>query len=302
MTAAAQASLPGAHTSARMVRWKEDEVHKVAHRVIAISRAEAKDPAGHYGFGRTIFEAQNVLNADRHRPIESVTGEKNQKGIKEVIRAIMMREADALIAAAAASKAAKPNPLQHLAPAVPPQTSHVSLALVGQSLPTPSTPFVPREVELDAEDLGAFTGMGLEEMFQAAAQQMAQTLAKAFVGEIRKHFAAEIPMLAARANAVNKKLPKVLVIGPLTRQQPLLEAAVDGVIDLKFVSSEERPNLIDARGKQCVGCVIWTQHVNHSHLSAAQRLFPGNSLRSVNGTNLDVMKHELEDIALHYNA
>lgn len=308
----ALASRPGVHTSSHMVRWKDDEIQKVAQRVIVLSRADNKDPMKHYGYGRTVFEAQNVLPAERHRGIESVTGEKNQKFIKQAIQKIILREADETIAAAAskavidtASKAAadspKTNSLSHLTHAVPPQTQHISTADVGKGLSTPSTPFEPRQVEEEL-DLGEFSGMGLEEMFQTAAKKMAHTLASAFVSEIRKQFAGEIPMLAARANSINKKLPKILVVGPLSKQQPALEAAVDGVIELKFVSSEERPNIIDTRGKYCVGCVIWTQFVNHSHLAAAQRLFPGNSLRSVNGTNLEALRNTLEDLALHYNA
>lgn len=309
----ALASRPGAHTSAHMVRWKDDEIQKVAQRVIVLSRADNKDPMKHYGYGRTVFEAQTVLAADRQRGIESVTGEKNQKFIKAAVQAIIVREADEAIAAAAsravidtASKTAadapaKTNALSHLTPGAHPQTQHVSGADVGKSLPTPSTPFVPRTVDEEA-DLGEFTGMGLEEMFQTAAKKMANTLANAFVSEIRKQFANEIPMLAARANSINKKLPKILVIGPLPKQQTALEAAVDGVIELKFVSSEERANLVADKGKYCVGCVLWTQFINHSHLHAAQRLFPGNSLRSVSGTNLESLRGTLEDIALHYNA
>jgi hypothetical protein len=292
-----------------MVRWKDEEVFKVASRVIAISRAEAKDPLAHFGYGRTIFEAQNVLTSSRHRPLTSVTGEKNQKVLKEVIRTILDIEQNtaatqkqALASAAQPDVKTAPNPLSHLnGTHNDTKIKHISPGLVGKSLPTPSTPFTPREVALEPEELQAVAELTLEGILEAAGKKLASTIADAFMGEIRQRFAAELPKMAARANSVNKKLPKILVVGPLSKQQPALEAAVDGIIELKFVSSEERANMIRERGKYCVGALVWTQFVNHSHTEAVQSMFKGDSFRLVSGTNMEALKGALEDLALHYN-
>jgi hypothetical protein len=287
-----------------MIRWKPEEITKVATRVIAISRASGKSALGHYGYGRTIFEAQSVLSASRQRPLQSVTGEKNQKALKEEVQKLVAaehaRDAEKTKALASAAKPDAPKPVEAKTTAST-DSKVIHLDQIGKNLATPSTPFVPREVEPEPDDLKAFAGMGLEQMFETAARAMAVTLAQAFVGEIRKQFANELPMLAARANNINKKLPKILVIGPLARQQPMLESAIDGVVELKFVSSEERASLVTERGKYCVGAVLWTQHINHSHTEAVQRIFSSQNIRWVSGTNLEAMKGELEDLALHFN-
>jgi hypothetical protein len=284
-----------------MIRWKEDEINKVATRVVAISRAEAKDPLEHYGYGRTIFEAQNVLPSTRHRNIQSLSGEKNQKSLKDAIRTVLKNEQEAaaklkqaVISAAPYDGKPSPQPTSS-------KVHHLNPDLVGKSLPNPSTKFTPREVPLEPDELKAVSEQTLEDLLGAAGKMLASTIADAFMVELRQRFQAELPKMAARANSVNKKLPKILVVGPLPKQQPALEAAVAGIVELKFVSSEERANLVAERGKYCVGAVVWTQHVSHSHTEAIQRLFTGTQMRSVNGTNLEVMKGELEDLALHFN-
>lgn len=301
--AAAPAHKPSSLVGTTMIRWKSDEINKVAARVIAISRADAKDPLGHYGYGRTIFEAQNVLPPSRHRHIQSLAGVKNQHALRDAIVAILKTEQEAADKAKQAVIRAAPYDAPSATAKTPNQDlkAHHLSPNVGKSLSPPSTPFVPREVPLEPEELKAVAEQTIESLLSDAGKMLASTIADAFMGEIRARFQAELPKMAARANMVNKKLPKILVVGPLPKQQPALEASVSGIVELKFVSSEERANLIAERGKYCVGAVVWTQHVSHSHTEAIQRLFTGNEVRNVNGTNLDVMKGELEDLALHFN-
>ena len=135
-------------------------------------------------------------------------------------------------------------------------------------------------------------------MIQTAAQMIGNTFVDAFMATLNARMAKEMPKLALRAMAVSKTLPKILVIGPLPKQQPALEEAVDGLVELKFVSSEERANLVGTRGKYCVGAVLWSNFVNHSHQAAMQKLFSSENFRIVTGTNLETLKQAVEDIAV----
>lgn len=230
-----------------------------------------------------------------------MSGEKNQKSLKDAIRTVLKLEQEAAAKAKQAVISAAPYDAKHVQQPTSSKVHHLKPENVGKSLTPPSTPFVPREVPLEPDELKAVAEQTIESLLGAAGKMLASTIADAFMSEIRERFQAELPKMAARANMVNKKLPKILVVGPLPKQQPALETSVAGIVELKFVSSEERANLIAERGKYCVGAVVWTQHVSHSHTEAIQRLFTGSQVRNVNGTNLDVMKGELEDLALHFN-
>lgn len=167
---------------------------------------------------------------------------------------------------------------------------------VGENLNPPARPFVPRQIEPELPP--NFPTGSLDAMLQMAGDMIANTFADSIIRTLHARMAKELPKFALRAAAVSKTMPKILVIGPLPKQQPLLEDAVDGLVELKFVSSEEGAQMVNKRGKYCVGAILWSNFVNHSHQAAMQKLFSSENFRIVTGTNLETLKQAVEDIAI----
>lgn len=69
---------------------------------------------------------------------------------------------------------------------------------------------------------------------------------------------------ATNVDAERKVLPKILVCGPLPKQQQELTHYFDGVAKLKFVASDDKAHLVSTRGRNCDMAVVWTNFVNHS--------------------------------------
>lgn len=95
----------------------------------------------------------------------------------------------------------------------------------------------------------------------------------------------------------SKKLPKILVIGPLKKQQQQLIDSVAGVAELKFVSSEDGSAMVSTRSGSCTGAVLWTSFVDHSTDSAARKAMGTYPLRRVSG-GLGKVQASIEELAL----
>lgn len=324
-------SVHATHTQTKLVRWKDFEVMSLAGEIIRISRKEHKDPLQHRSYFRTIFDAQRVLPENRRRKMDSIQASKTIEPFTNAIKLILEQEKRAAEAreqeareqeakkVTEAQSAPTVNPLSQPhgnGPASPagdlhPQpTSRLHVVPnvhatpeqkeepinVGEHLNPPSKPFIPKQVEAE---LPSDAAMGsLDEMIKLAGQMIGNTLVDAFMQTLQTRMATELPKLALRAMSISKTLPKILVIGPLPKQQPALEEAVDGVVELKFVSSEERASLVQSRGKYCVGAVVWSGFVSHSHSDAVRRLYNNDNIRIVTGTNLETLKAAVEEIAI----
>lgn len=100
---------------------------------------------------------------------------------------------------------------------------------------------------------------------------------------------------------VNRKLPKILVIGPLKKQQPQLTNAVKGLAELKFVSSEEGAATISGKSSHCSAAVIWTSYVDHSMDSGVKKALGNNPIKRCSG-GLGTLQQCIEDVALELTA
>lgn len=271
-----------------LVKWEDEHRLKVAAKYIEICLRHHLDPHKHHGMSKTFMEAQQILPHSLHRPIASITGSKNQVSIMEFVDRLLERETidrDEQMREAAQKASRAHNTVSDQARATESD--------IGSGLSNPQPKFVPRKVEREP----ITEPSNIEDMIQTFAQGIAHIVVGEVVKQLKTEFLREFPKLATRALTVSKTLPKILVVGPLNKQQSILEAAVDGVAELKFVSSEEQPSLVAMRGKSCVAAVIWTNFVSHSHSDAVKKLFNDHNSRLVKG-GLDTVKAVLEEISI----
>lgn len=261
------------------VFWKPHEFDKVADRWIHICEDLNEDPtAPTTPLIRIVYEAQQVLPSNKHRPRTSLMGTKNNQHLMDVVKARIekrKKQADE------SEPEPSPQPLQLTAEAL---TNTQNPRLVFRQLPSTQ--------EADDEH------QPLEALLEDFASNVATMIVSLTMKQLKEGFKREFPKLHLKAhNAVNIA-PKILVVGPLGKQQEDLEASVKGLVDLKFVSSEEGARLVGLRGASCVACLLWTDFISHSHQDAAYRLFPRESVKMVNGRNLQSLKDTLEEISL----
>lgn len=263
------------------IHWNDEEVRQVAVKWIEICETTGENPLTPTYSSTIAREAQLVLPSDRHRPEASLTGQDALKKIFKALPSLIEQRkkfketpaAQARAEAAEAAETAERRRLQEqetLTPRVPPTQS------LEQAIKTGT-------LEEQVRSLGAAVSSILMDEFMKAA---------------RATFATEFPKLVARATAVTKVLPRILVCGPLPKQQPLLEEAVAGIADLKFVSSEESARLIKLRGQSCVAGISWINYVNHGHTDAVKSLFGDDRAVLVKG-GMDTLKARIEEVALH---
>lgn len=65
------------------------------------------------------------------------------------------------------------------------------------------------------------------------------------------------------------KKQTILVVGPISSQQNALKAMLPDV-DLRFVGSNDRPNLIIDKMKGASATVLWTNFISHAHQDVAK--------------------------------
>ena len=139
--------------------------------------------------------------------------------------------------------------------------------------------------------------LNLDQVASELGRRIGAVIVREALQELDKEFNARLPELQRKATMASRKLPRVLVVGPLNGQQEILENAVDGILDLRFVASSERPQMVNTRGKHCDACLIWTDYVNHSHTEVAQKVFVKDQIRLVSG-GVDKLKNQLEEFAI----
>jgi hypothetical protein len=139
--------------------------------------------------------------------------------------------------------------------------------------------------------------LNLDSVAGELGKRIGAVIVREAMAALTTEFNTRLPELQKKATMISRKLPKVLVIGPLNGQQEILEKAVDGMLDLRFVSSAEGAQLIDLRGKHCDACFLWTDYMNHSHQSVAKRTFTSEQITFING-GVDKLKNHLEEFAI----
>lgn len=137
----------------------------------------------------------------------------------------------------------------------------------------------------------------IEGALQSLSRAVAQAIARETISAIKLEFQREFPALVTRATELTRQLPRVLVIGPLSRQQEELETAVEGLLDVRFVQSDEGAQLVRSRGKHCVAAVLMADFVSHAHQNAAVQQFGRDRVRVVHG-GMDKVRAVLEEVAL----
>lgn len=263
------------------IRWGTSEFNLVADRWISFCEAHAQDPLKPtMPLSRIIDDAQNALPVELHRPRPSLQGVKNLKPVIETVR-VKVRKRQEQQAQEAQEQARK-----HQDGTAAVETARDNLHGTNDQL-----------VLRSSKD-GVLDERKLETIIHDFAHNIATVIASHTMQVLREEFKNEFPKLHSRALSSTKVLPKLLVIGPLGKQQEELERAVDGVVDLKFVSSEESPRLVSLRGPSCQGCVLWTAFINHAHQEAAMKVFGRDSVTMVQGRGLTSVKDTLENVAI----
>jgi len=261
------------------IRWGAKEFELVAERWISFCESHAQDPLKPtMPLSRIIDDAQMALPLALHRPRPSLQGVKNLKPVLEAVRVLVRKKQEQ--AAQAAAQQAELNGTAAVERARD-QLHETDDQLVFRS---------SKDGELDERKL--------ENIIHDFAHNIAVVIASQTMKVLREEFKNEFPKLHSKALSSTKVLPKLLVVGPLGKQQEELERAVDGVVDLKFVSSEESPRLVGLRGPSCQGCVLWTAFINHAHQEAAMKVFGRNSVTLVQGRGLTSVKDTLEEVAI----
>lgn len=270
------------------IQWKEHENRQVAIRWIEICQRRNEDPMAPSSLGGVAREAQVVLEPSRRRTALSLQGRAGVARILEqVANIIKERKASAKAAEALARQKQEREEAERAE--ADRRAAEVAAEAVAKAAAIKPTP-VP-ELPL----LGA-NGASLESIVQAFGQGVAVILVNEFRKELKRTFHEEFPKLQARTLAVAKVLPRILVVGPLSKQQPALEEAVQGVADLKFVSSEESAKLVKLRGQNCAAGVTWINFVDHAHTNAMKSLFGDGAIQVSGG--LDKLKSVVEETAL----
>lgn len=288
-----------------MIQWTKSEFTQVAKEWIRICRNEHADPLNPPGLGAKARNAQTVLSRDRQRPGSSLAGMhqlkplmkavKDQLELEQVNKRLLAAQFDSPPSVAVTDVIPKPPVETPVAEVVQLPTNVVPL--VEQE---PEVQFKPRvldEVSQETPQVPSALAVMLEQQVKNLAQNLAKILVDETLKEMHKAFAIEFPKLQSRAAEVSKNLPKVLVVGPLVKQQEVLEQSVQGMLDLRFVSSEEGAKLISTRGASCVAAVLWTGKISHSHQENAVKTMGREAIKYVTG-GLDAIKSTLEDLAL----
>lgn len=94
---------------------------------------------------------------------------------------------------------------------------------------------------------------------------------------------------------VKETLPKVLVCGPMVKQQQQLMDSVKGLAELRFVSSDEGAAHVKARGKNCQAAIVWTSFISHPVFHTTKKVV--SHTVSVSG-GLSSLQEALEDLVL----
>lgn len=268
-----QKKRPGGTMGMKLIRWKPNEIKMIALNWIAICRNKHIDPISHYNMTDTLVEAQQVLTADRHRKKSTLTGKSNKVAIIKQVALFLEAEKTNKAKIELATSTTQPD-----------------------SLPSTHTSST-QSILSDSQTNNTSQELSVEYMILQFADSIASIVVGETIKSLKQAFMRELPKLTLRAQQVSKALPKILIVGPLPKQHPQLEEAVSGVADLKFVSSEESPRLIQLRGASCIACLLWTDFVKHSHQDAVKKLFNSNNMRYVSGT-LNELQSELENFAV----
>lgn len=92
-----------------------------------------------------------------------------------------------------------------------------------------------------------------------------------------------------------KRLPRILIVGPLNGQQRLLEQMLQDRADMRFVSSAQGAKLVGSMGRKCDKCILWVSYVSHSHFQVVKNTFASENIKFVTG-GVDKLKAQIEEL------
>ena len=92
-----------------------------------------------------------------------------------------------------------------------------------------------------------------------------------------------------------KRLLRILIVGPLNGQQRLLERSLQGRVDMRFVSSAQGAKLVNTMGRRCDKCILWISYVSHSHFQVVKKTFTSENIKFVTG-GVDKLKAQIEEL------
>jgi len=134
----------------------------------------------------------------------------------------------------------------------------------------------------------AKTRPSLDDLVAAVADQIAAEL----FNEVRSGIEIRIREHVARLSIHR---PRVLVVGPLVKQQHLLREEFGDLVDLRFVSSEEGTRRVSESAAGVSAIVIWTNFTSHDQETMAKARH--TDVRRVSG-GLAEIKDELTRLAV----
>ncbi len=259
----------------------------VVGKWIDICERKFLDPLTTNKLSMIMTEAQKSLPAARHRSDTSFS----RSGLEPVLRLVKTEyerrlQQRATVANTASSVATIPAEVEKKPEKV--------------ATPGAITPQVAQErVEQPVDNFGIdFSAMpSLEEIARHMGKRVAAVMIREVENGFNQYYASKLPKMQQQAMNLTGRLPKVLVIGPLAKQQPFLEEAVDGMLDLRFVSSEDNPSLISMRGQNCGACLLWSRFVSHKHTDVAKTIFKGAQFQIEKG-GVEALKEKLEEMAV----
>lgn len=231
----------------KIIRWTGDETLAVARKAAEI-QAETQQPDL-----ECWRQAQNVLPAARHRKIITVAvlSPQCRELYKQHLRALARQQSTYTAAA----------------------TTHEATAADSAAAST--------------EPLTLPTESPLELLAQLVAKRFVDAFIDSAIEQLRRRspdLYTAIEQLQQEPRAHTKpKQDSILIVGLLPNQQEQIRQKFGAKYDLKFVSSQESPQMISTRLGQARKILLMTQFINHSHQNAAYSLRSRDSVILVQG-------------------
>lgn len=191
----------------------------------------------------------------------------------------------------------KPNSVIKPGPTIRSSDFQRPLKKVHAQPPKVATEPEPQQKEELPDTFSAMLSGAIDTFVAAFEEKMANRIADRVTELVLDRLSAKQAPTQQEPAKSKKKLPRILVCGPLKKQQSQLITAVKGVAELRFVASDENSGLVPTRANACDGAVVWTSFIDHSMQTAAKKSLTGKTVKLVAG-GLKQLQDEIESIAL----
>lgn len=157
--------------------------------------------------------------------------------------------------------------------------------------PTPAPvveDFVPMQHELSIDDL-------IEMFADSLATKFAESLKRGLIEKLRDAAPAILEPYGIEAPIARHWRRPLLVVGLLPAQADLIRKRFENRYDLRFVSSQEPPQLVTAKVGNAEKILLMTNFINHSHQHAAMNAKGRENVLLVSG-GITALTKQLESL------